>query len=640
MKLETEPQDVAVHGDFKTSEFKTGDTAFIVDMFADKVYSNKVRAVIREISCNAHDSHVMAGTEDVPFDVHVPTHLEPFFSVRDYGTGLSDEEVRDYYAGIGISTKRNDNKVIGCFGIGTLSPYSMSDSFTVKSWKDGVCRTYSCYRDEKRVPIVSLLTECDSDQANGVEVSVSVEGKAYEFSEEAVKVFTFWQGTLPNINDKQVVAECERARGEYCFEGEDYGMTNSWGSMVAVMGNISYKIPYELDEFRNEGYLRFDLGELSFDSGRENLALDTKTKEALVAKFEKVRNGLTKEVTDKIDSLGSDWERAGLANDLNKGALTTRIKADLRKYDLPTTTEEMTYFSGYRHSWRGTERSTTNSLPLGDHVEYYAAKPRFVGRIKAYVKDQNSSTTVVLLNDLQITETGIPTDLIRDLEDLPKLATAARKKGSPGSTCKVFTLGKLNSYNNRDNWIEAEVDMKDSTERVYVEISRFEVVDQKWFVNSASNIRGTLKAVNEYIGDVQVHGLKTAVLNTKGFKEGNWISLDEYLKREMSAVAPKKICVLSDDSYRRRETADLICSLADMVDDDKFAEFKTLREENKPGLKKILTNLDIEVEESSDLDDLFENIIESHKIFDIIDVYDASKKLSVIAGYIGLSSDS
>ena len=131
MKIDTESQDVNVHGDFETSEFAIGDIAFIVDMFADKVYSHKERAVIRELSCNAHDSHILAGTTDVPFNVHLPTQLEPDFTIRDYGTGLTDSEIRNIFAGIGISTKRDSNEVIGCFGIGSLSPYSLTDSFIV-----------------------------------------------------------------------------------------------------------------------------------------------------------------------------------------------------------------------------------------------------------------------------------------------------------------------------------------------------------------------------------------------------------------------------------------------------------------------------------------------------------------------------
>ncbi len=630
MKLEIEPQDVAVHGDFKTSEFKTGDTAFIVDMFADKVYSHKERAVIREMACNAHDSHIMAGTEDVPFDVHLPTRLEPYFSLRDYGTGLTDEEVRDHYAGIGISTKRDNQNVIGCYGIGTLSPYSLADSFTVKSYKEGMCRTYSCYRNDQRVPVVSLLTECETDEPNGIEVNVSVEGRVYEFGVEAVHVFKFWEGTLPNINDKYTVEQCEDARKGYAFVSDGYGLKNTWGDMVAIMGNISYAIPHELDEFSCEGYLKFELGELTFDSGRENLAMDTKTKEALKAKFEEVRESLTADAIAQIEAMPTAWDQSVLANELNKGELGRKIKADLHEYAPDKTTEEMTYFSGYSRHYGGIDKGNTNNIPMGNNVEYYAYKPRFQGRIKQYLKEKNSHTTLVLLTAQQITETGIPADLINDLEDLPKVYSNYSSGGTVDK-CKVYTLSANGRWKNRDNWIEAEVDLKDGEERVYVEINRFEVVGQKWFTNSPSQIRSSIEDLKEHIGDVKVYGVKSVLIKSKGFQNGNWISLDDYLKREMTRVAPKKIQKFTESS----SMAKLLCSLADMVDDERFAEFKTLYDnQDEYSFCKILSNLDIKVEESYEADTVYKDIIDNHGIFGIINVGAAMTKLDVIAGYI------
>jgi len=633
MKLEIEPQDVAVHGNFKTSEFKTGDTAFIVDMFADKVYSHKERAVIREMACNAHDSHIMAGTEDVPFDVHIPTRLEPYFSLRDYGTGLSDEEVRDHYAGIGISTKRDNQNVIGCYGIGTLSPYSLADSFTVKSYKNGVCRTYSCYRNDQRVPVVSLLTECETDEPNGIEVNVSVEGRVYEFGAEAVYVFKFWEGTLPNINDKYIVEKCEDARKGYAFEGDDYGLKNTWGDVFAVMGNIAYTIPRDLDEFRCEGYLKFELGELSFDTGRENLAMDTKTKEALKAKFAAVKEALTADAIAQIEALPTAWDQAVLANELNKGDLGRKIKADLQEYAPDGTTEEMTYFSGYARSHGGIDKGLTQKIPIGSHVVYYASKPRFQSRIKQHLKDQFHQTTLVLLTTQQIAETGVPADLINDLEDLPKVYSSRSGGSGTVDKCKVYTIRDgYDSYQNRKNWVEAEVDLKDGEERVYVEINRFEVVGQKWFTNTTSQIRSSIDDLKAHIGDVKVYGIKSVLLKSKGFKNGNWISLDEYLKRETTKVAPKKIQKFTEDSS---SMAKLFCSLADMVDDERFAEFKTLYDsQDEYSFCKTLSNLEIEVEESYEADDVYKDIIDSHDIFGIIDTRHASNNLSKIAKYI------
>jgi hypothetical protein len=201
------------------------------------------------------------------------------------------------------------------------------------------------------VPVVSLLTECETDEPNGVEVNVSVEGRVCEFGVEAVHVFKFWEGTLPNINDKYVVEQCEDARKGYAFVSDGYGLKNTWGDMVAIMGNIAYIVPRDLDEFRCEGYLKFELGELSFDTGRENLAMDAKTKAALKAKFEKVRESLTEEAIAQIEALPTAWDQAVLANELNRGELGRKIKADLHEYAPDKTTEEMTYFSGGARSY-------------------------------------------------------------------------------------------------------------------------------------------------------------------------------------------------------------------------------------------------------------------------------------------------
>jgi hypothetical protein len=99
----------------------------------------------------------------------------------------------------------------------------------------------------------------------------------------------------------------------------------------------------------------------------------------------------------------------------------------------------------------------------------------------------------------------------------------------------------------------------------------------------------------------------------------------------MTRVAPKKIQKFTENY----NMAKLFCSLADMVDDERFAEFKTLYDnQDEYGLCKILSNLEIEVEESYEADTVYKDIIDSHGIFGIINVVAAMTKLDVIAGYI------
>lgn len=52
------------------------------------VYSDKIGSIVRELSSNCYDSHVAAGKRDVPFEVYCPNNFDPFFAVKDFGTGL------------------------------------------------------------------------------------------------------------------------------------------------------------------------------------------------------------------------------------------------------------------------------------------------------------------------------------------------------------------------------------------------------------------------------------------------------------------------------------------------------------------------------------------------------------------------
>ena len=90
MKLHTAPQNEAVMSNVgEIGEFRIRNSAKAFNILSSGLYANKIRAIIRELSCNAVDSHVAAGKSDTPFDIHLPNQLEPHFSIRDYGTGLN-----------------------------------------------------------------------------------------------------------------------------------------------------------------------------------------------------------------------------------------------------------------------------------------------------------------------------------------------------------------------------------------------------------------------------------------------------------------------------------------------------------------------------------------------------------------------
>ena len=628
MKLESAPQDVAFHGDFEQRDVAIGDVAFILDMFADKVYSNKERAVIRELACNAHDSHVMAGTTDVPFEVHLPTQLEPWFSLRDYGTGLPDDDIANIYGAIGVSTKRDSNEVIGCFGIGSLSPYSMCDSFTVKSYLDGIVRTYQCMRDEKRQPKVIPLGSTPTDEPNGLEVKLTVNGKVSEFEEEAGHVFMFWEGTLPKINNQHVIRKCQEMRDRYVFKGDEFGLAPSWGSMYALMGNIAYKIPNQLDEFDCDGYLKFDLGELEFDTARENLSMTDKTKAALKAKFASVKDKLTEIATEQIEAEDTPFKKAALAETLNKGQLGRFIGCkNLEDYALPEPAESVTY---WQSKYRGSEKYHTKNISATGDIKYYLHKDRMTTRIRSYLKDMPSGFTMYIFKDLaQAQECNIPVDMLEDLDDLPKV-----QRVSSGTVSKCKTLkfvGKDHwSWKDVDFWDETEIDL-DGSEIVYVEVNRNKPVNTNSFTGTNGSIASTLSTASEHIGDINLIGLKTAFLKTAAFRQGNFIHLDAYLAREYAKKAPKTFFKYEKYDLERFET------INKKIDHDEVREIVEFAQSCKNSdIAGICERLGVVVEMTEDtvLQEKMDEWNDRHKMLKLLSDWEIRSNPKIVAEYI------
>ena len=95
---------------------KNEGLAHIFNVLRNQLYSDKILAVLREYSCNAVDAHVEAGCPDKPIKVTLPNRMNLNLQIRDYGLGLSEQDIQDIYAYYGESTKRNSNSLIGQLG--------------------------------------------------------------------------------------------------------------------------------------------------------------------------------------------------------------------------------------------------------------------------------------------------------------------------------------------------------------------------------------------------------------------------------------------------------------------------------------------------------------------------------------------
>lgn len=633
MIISENKKDVAVCGNFKTSGFKIQASSKAFDILSSNIYTHKVRAVVREISCNAVDSHKAAGNPD-PINVHLPTTLEPHFAVRDYGTGLSDEDVREIFTTYFCSTKTSSNDFVGALGLGSKSPFCLVDSFTVTSVYNGTKNLYSCYRDENGEPQVALLTSENTDEHNGVEVSLSVENPLiHKFADEAVYVYQYFD-QIPKINKPSVVDDINEHRNMVMLDTKDICVTSwgGWHSVKAVMGGVAYDIPESLDNPNFTGYLKFKMGEISFDAGRESLSLDEKTVNAIKAKFETVKESLREAVIDTINSEPTPFLKAKKSMEMTSAP---GIKtADLVSFELPKTTTSMEYYAK-TSSWRrsAVDKGETTTLPLGKNVRYFRHKPRFSTRIKEYLKD--TIVTIVLLTDKQITETQIDLDVLEDLEtEIPKIERVTRSGRSYQKQAGVMCYNGSTSWKSANRWDEAS-DLPVS-EKVYVEISRNEPEDSSFSRIEFSHGLG-----------ITVYGVKKAFMNSKAFQAGNWISLHKYMERCYKKMIDETVFDADLSDWDSRSVRDYLVAMRHAGFNFECEIVKNFLSKNddlnsvkNASLRRIAEVFFWEIKEDKGLDKAMDEVKMKHPMVEFFEIgyrQDRNKGQQILADYLNRS---
>lgn len=283
-------------GDSKAFGISRKDEAHIMGILRDTLYTDKILAVLREYSSNAWDAHREAGKGDVPIKVTLPTFDDPKLTIRDYGRGLSPEDVFEIYTQYGASTKRETDEAVGTLGIGSKAGFAYSDTFTVTSFYGGSKRVYVALLGDDDVGTINLVHE-ESSGEKGIQIEIAVSPKDIcEFQYKAQGLFK-WFRPKPDINIQLPKIEQNMVLDNGVILGtipDRYGYKTG-GVWVAMMGCVPYAIKLdevvresELAEYaRSEcGVLFFDIGEVDINASREELKYSDRTRKALMEKFD------------------------------------------------------------------------------------------------------------------------------------------------------------------------------------------------------------------------------------------------------------------------------------------------------------------------------------------------------------------
>ena len=346
MKVQTQVQTVERIGIDASDEstFGLAVTAEAFEILSAGIYTDPILAVIRELSCNAYDSHVAAGKKDEPFELHLPNRIEPWFSVKDNGIGLSDESIRGEVNpdtgrrenGLFItyfdSTKRMTNDEIGAKGLGSKSPFAYSETFEVIARYNGVRRTYSVFRNEEMIPSITLLSEIDTDECNGVEIKMTVREQDWNrFADKTADILKYFP-TKPEV--KGVARFQFSELPDNRFEGDGYFTVSGYrydsDKFTAVMGHVPYRVDVSkvkdqltgaevefLDNYKIVAF--FSIGELETAASREEIRYDKRSVANLCEMIRTARTDFIEKTDEEMVALTKDindrWEAYRILND-------------------------------------------------------------------------------------------------------------------------------------------------------------------------------------------------------------------------------------------------------------------------------------------------------------------------------------
>jgi hypothetical protein len=254
--------------------------AHIMSLLTD-LYSDPLMAIIREYSTNALDSHIEAGVTR-PIEISTPTGLAPMFVVRDYGIGMSADDIRDIYSKYGASTKRGTDDQVGMLGLGCKSGLTYTPQFTLTGVKDGIMTFVSISRNNDGTGVMEVIDSRPTNEPNGVVVAIPVKSQDFQLLNSKVRhFFRFWKpgAALVDGKDPSNLGDMKVGGNFYIVDGLSQDMV--------VMGNVAYPLEsrihvsgrYNRNDF---GVVAFvDIGDVHFVPSREALHYTKKTNETL-----------------------------------------------------------------------------------------------------------------------------------------------------------------------------------------------------------------------------------------------------------------------------------------------------------------------------------------------------------------------
>jgi len=284
------------------------------EILSSGIYTDSIAAPIRELSCNAYDAHAEAGKSDIPFEIHLPNTIEPWFSVKDFGTGLCEDDLRHMYTTYFKSTKTGSNVGIGEKGLGSKSPIAYADTFTVISRFAGIQQNYEVYLNEDNLPMITKFgNPLPTDEPNGLEVKLTVKQYDFDkFAEKTSKILKYFP-VKPIVKGRAHFKFEDLPDDRYEGDGYFTSRGNRYDSdkFTAVMEHVPYRVDvdaisdklsqYEIEFLaQHKIVVFFENGTLATAASREEIKYKKTSVANLTAAIKKARVDFLKRTDEDL----------------------------------------------------------------------------------------------------------------------------------------------------------------------------------------------------------------------------------------------------------------------------------------------------------------------------------------------------
>lgn len=527
MKLGLPKTKIDSKGDFETQQFDFGDKRVIMEILRGKMYSDPIYTICQEITSNARDAHREVKQGGKPIVVKFPAELDDSFYIQDFGPGISPSRMSDVFIKYGSSTKRDNNRETGGFGLGAKTPFAYSDMFNIVTVTEEdhkhIRREYIAYIDETRIGAISLTKTEETTDPTGTKIILRAKkDDAGEFEEGILKSCYFWK-TRPKLYPE---IDYEWPKPEYAYTSKsgkwaiESESSYSADEILAIVDGIQYPLKNLVvpDKYRSllKSRIRmfFRVGEVKVTANREAIEVSDKTKKKIF------------EILDDVDDEINSYAR-------NKVLACSDIYEAIKEYEKISSAFPIRTFK-----WNGCELK--DSIHHNNARKYYLSaddelRTHEVSRIRldkdikifstdlvgwpkgkkiiSYMKENDTELYVIKKsNDMPEILKHIK---IRDIKDIPDTKVV---------NSKIKKLREVNPHINKTYWPESSESLENGS-GVYVVLKGTKChINKRWL--SRKDLESLMTTIWQCDENFKLH----AVLSQHANKIGpNWSHIDVYI---------------------------------------------------------------------------------------------------------------